>query len=115
MKTVISTTLALLVLGGPSLAAARSPRPAPTVSVAYADLDLNQAKDAAIMLKRIRRAAADVCREGPSHAGNDVETVERIDACYRKALADAVAGLNAPRVTEAFAPPTDHGRLARLP
>lgn len=115
MKTAILSTLALLSIAGPALAAPHSPDSAPTVSVAYADLDLTQAKDAAIMLKRIRRAAGEVCRQSPSYVGNDADTILRVNTCYRRALASAVAGLNAPKVAEAFAPGTDHNRLARLP
>lgn len=115
MKSSILSTLAMLVIAAPALAAPHSPDSAPTVSVAYADLDLNQAKDAAIMLKRIRRAAGEACRQSPSYVGNDIDTILRVNACYREALARAVAGLDAPKVTEAFAGRTNHERLARLP
>ena len=115
MKIALLTTFALMAVGGPALAAPPAPGAAPTVSVTYNDLDLSQAKDAAIMLKRIRRAAGEACRESPGTIGTDIDAVTRMDACYRRALARAVAGLNAPRVTEAFAPAADHKRLARLP
>jgi UrcA family protein len=111
MKTAILSTLALLSFAGPAPAAP----PAPTVSVAYADLDLNKAKDAVTMLKRIQRAAGEVCRDAPGYVGNDADTVMRVNACYRQALARAVAGLDAPKVTQAFAPLTSPKRLARLP
>jgi UrcA family protein len=112
MKTAILSTLAMLSIADAALAAPGSP---PTVSIAYADLDLNQPKDAATMLKRIQRAAADACRQAPDYVGNDTVTVLRVNACYRQALARAVAGLDAPKVTEAFAGRRNSERLARLP
>ena len=115
MKTAILSTLALLSIAGPALAAPPAPDAAPIVSVAYADLDLNNAKDAATMLKRIQRAAGEVCRDAPGNAGNEADTVMRVNACYRQALARAVAGLDAPKVTQAFAPLPSPKRLARLP
>jgi UrcA family protein len=63
------------------------------------------------MLKRIRRAAANVC--SPSEAGAD--EITRYAACYRAAVAQAVAGLNAPRVTEAYNARISRRVLARLP
>ena len=114
MKTLILSALAVLSLSGGALAAP-APAAAPTVTVPYADLDLSQAKDAATMLKRIRHAAGEVCRDMPGAAGNDPETIERVTACYRQTLARAVAGLNAPRVSEAYAPGANQKRLARLP
>ncbi|HEY2355894.1 MAG TPA: UrcA family protein [Phenylobacterium sp.] len=115
MKTLALSTFALLSVAWPALAAPPAAARPPAVSVAYSDLDLTRAKDAAIMLKRIRQAAVEVCRAGPGNAGNDVETVLRFDACYQAALAGAVSGLNAPKVTEAFAPTPDRRRLVRLP
>jgi UrcA family protein len=115
MKTAILSTLALLAIAGPALAAPHSPDPAPHVSVAYGDLDLHNAKDAAAMLKRIQRAAGEACRESPGYVGNDAATVMRLNDCYRRSLARAVAGLDAPKVTEAFAPRVTNKQLARLP
>ena len=115
MKTAIFSTLALLAIGGPALAAPPASLSAPRVSVAYGDLDLNTARDAAIMLKRIQRAAGEACRESSGYAGNDAAAVMRMNDCYRQSLARAVAGLDAPKVTQAFAPGASHERLARLP
>jgi UrcA family protein len=115
MKTAILSTLAVLAIAGPALAAPPAPDPAPRVSVAYGDLDLNTAKDAAIMLKRIQRAAGEACRESPGYSGNDAVAVMRMNECYRHSLARAVAGLDAPKVTQAFAPRASHEQLARLP
>ena len=57
MKTVILTALALLA-GEPALAAP------PSVAVACADLDLSDPRGAARMLKRIRHAGVEACRQG---------------------------------------------------
>jgi len=105
------TAAALLVAAG---AAQAGPPPSPpTVSVAYADLDLANRSDAALMLKRIRHAAADVCTRGPAFVGNDADTIRRIDDCFRQSVARAVAGLNAPLVSRAYAAKDADPVLAR--
>lgn len=103
MKTALALAAALTAAAAaPALAAPRDPAPMPSVLVTYTDLNLNTAHDAGVMLKRIRHAAAQACSQAPSYVGNDPETIERATACYRQSLARAVAGLNAPKVTEAY-------------
>jgi UrcA family protein len=114
MKTALLSTLALLSIAGPSFAAPAASDVTPKVAIAYADLDLNQAQDAAVMLKRIRRAAAEACRQGAGHVGNDTDTILRVDACYRQSVARAVTGLAAPKVTQAYAGRPDGERLAQV-
>lgn len=106
-KTAILAALALM-------GAAPAPaQPAPSVSVAYADLDLSDPRDAARMLKRIRHAAVEACRQG--FAGHDADAVIAFEACRRDAVERAVQGLNAPRVSQAYAAKAPTTRLSRLP
>ena len=115
MKTPILSTLALLAVAGSALAAPSEMPPPPSASVAYADLDLKDPKDAAAMLKRIRKASASLCSEGSGFVGNDPETIRRIDGCFRQSVGRAVAGLNAPLVTQAYGARPAGPVLARLP
>lgn len=95
-------------------AAPRESAPLPTVRIDYADLNLSDPRDAQVMLKRIRHAAALACSQSPGMAGNDPETIERSIACYRQSLARAVAGLNAPQVTQAYSGQPMGQRMAGL-
>jgi len=115
MKTALLATLALVSIAGAAQAQTHTPSAPPSVSVAYADLDLRQAQDAATMLKRIRRAAGEACRQSPGLVGNDADTVLRARDCYRQAVARAVAGLNAPKVTQALGGQAQGPLLAHLP
>ena len=102
------------LLASPGFAAAQ-PAPAPTVVVHYADLDLGSPTGARAMLIRIRKAAADACRDSPGMAGNDADTVRRLDECFHQSVERAVEGLNAPLVTAAHRPAAPDRRFARLP
>jgi UrcA family protein len=112
MRTTIVSTLALALLAGAAAAQSHADAP-PAVSVSYADLKLGETKDAAIMLKRIERAAADACRQAPGFVGVDTETILRTQACARDAVDRAVAGLNAPKVTAAYDGQVLREQLAR--
>jgi UrcA family protein len=100
VRTALPFALAVLSVAGPALAEPRAPTAAPSVVVRYADLDLRQAKDAAVMLARIQRAAADACQQASGYVGNDTETILRVQACYRQSVARAVGDLNASKVSE---------------
>ena len=69
----------------------------PTLTVAYADLNLSDAKDAKVMLHRIRKAASEVC--GAGAAGYDATL--RFETCHRETVERAVAALDAPAVRTA--------------
>ena len=115
MKTLLLTAAAIAAIAGPTTAQTRSEAPVPRLTVRYADLKLDDPQDAQVMLGRIRRAAVDVCSVTPGAASNDSATILRFEACYRKAVNDAVVTLNAPRVTAAFNAKAERQELARLP
>jgi UrcA family protein len=67
--------------------------------VSYADLNLQSAADAAILMTRIQVAAREVCgvRRAPLIP---MEIRVRLDACAQDAAARAVADVNAPLLTQ---------------
>jgi UrcA family protein len=86
-------------LGGTALAqpaAAAEATPASTVSypVGYSDLDLSTPKGAKTFYLRIRYAAETVCESAATWGKKEGE------ACVNKAVNDAVARLNAPKLTQ---------------
>jgi UrcA family protein len=86
-------------LGGTALAqpatAAEAP-PASTVSypVGYSDLDVSTAQGAKTLYLRIRYAAETVCESAATWGKKEGQ------ACVNKAVNDAVARLNAPKLTQ---------------
>ncbi|HEY0435757.1 MAG TPA: UrcA family protein [Phenylobacterium sp.] len=102
MKIAAFACIALIAC--PALAAAQPPQPRtePTTAIRYADLNLATPTDAAKMLKRIRRAAAEVCAASPGQDGNDIYAIEGFESCYAQSVQRAVAKLNAPLVTAAL-------------
>ena len=99
MKNGIISAIALFAFAIPGLAAAEASaaRSAPGLTVRYDDLDLRDAKDAKVMLHRIRKVAVEICHPGET----GFEATARFETCYRQTVSQAVAKLNAPRVTAA--------------
>jgi UrcA family protein len=96
MKTPFLAALAVLSLAAPAMAADTAGK-APSLTVRYADLNLRDAKDAQVMLHRIRKAASEVCGAG---AGGYDATL-RFETCHRETVERAVAALDAPAVRTA--------------
>lgn len=71
----------------------------PTITVRYAELNLNTADGARVLFRRIKFAAAEVCEplDGRSLARHAVW-----QKCYERALADAVRQVNQPRGTALY-------------
>jgi UrcA family protein len=116
MKTVLilAAALSAAITSAPAFAAPREAPAIPSVRVNYADLNLSDPRDAQVMLKRIRHAASLACSQSSDMVGNDSESIERSIACYRKTLAQAVAGLNAPKVTQAYGGQPTNRQVAGL-
>lgn len=113
MKNHIISAIVLFALAAPGLAAAEAPaaKSVPALSIRYNDLDLQNAQDAKVMLQRIRRTAVEICHPGQT----GFEATARFETCYQKTVDQAVAKLNAPRVTEALNAVAGERKLARLP
>jgi UrcA family protein len=69
-----------------------------SVTVRFADLDTNNAQGAAALYRRIRFAAESVC--GDLGSVRAVSLLARYRACVHATIADAVARVNRPTVTE---------------
>ena len=82
------------VLGSPTVPARTPPDP---VAVSLDGLDLSQASDAELALRRLESAAARACTGGSRSAEPD----QSATACEAAALAKAVAAIAAPRLTVA--------------
>ena len=67
--------------------------------VTYDDLNLESPAGAKVLLSRLRGAARDVCEP---LTGFGVDGHVRWQACFDKAMADAVAAIDKPSVTAAF-------------
>lgn len=108
MKTTLILAAAVLMLSAASAAA----QPAvPTVSIAYADLNLATAKDAHTMALRIRDAAGRACNAHPDN--NAFDTIVANQECVHRAIGEAVAKLGAPLVTAEFDGPPARRLLAQ--
>jgi UrcA family protein len=68
----------------------------PTVTVSYADLNVDHSEGAATLYRRIRVAAKDVCS---FLEGRDPDKVLLWEQCMHKAIADAVAKVDKPVLT----------------
>jgi UrcA family protein len=72
----------------------------PSANVRYGDLDLNTMKGVAALYRRLRLAADGVCS---SLNSRDVLQKQRFDQCRSTALANGVAKVNNPSLTEYYA------------
>ena len=98
MKTFV-IAVATLMTGLVGTAQATAVRNVRHQVVSYADLNLENAADAAILMARIQTAAREVC--GVRRAMLiPIDLRLRIDACAKDATARAIADVNAPLLTQ---------------
>lgn len=113
MKTVHTmgalAALAAVLVSGPTYASAETEVRERSRTISYADLDLNTEAGARTVLKRIGRAARQVCFSGVSGVTHDLHALK----CRRNAVRDAVARLDRPMVTIAYSGAERPVRLAR--
>jgi len=85
----------------------RAPAPAPpgtevrSETVKYGDLDIARAAGAETLLTRIRAAAGRVCAPAPDSRRALADTADHT-RCVDGAIQRAVAGVNAPQLTQAY-------------
>ncbi len=106
MKQAIIDALALVlvapVLAAPVLAhAASAPDDVARAPASFADLNLNRARDARVMLDRLDRAALEACGASQFSFPDYRASVQK-SGCYRSGLDRAVDALNAPQVTRLY-------------
>jgi UrcA family protein len=88
------TTCSVAALSGAAVAADWSD--VPTVTVSYADLNLDRPEGAATLYRRIRAGASYVCR---SLESRDVDRELQWERCIHEATAKAVAKVDQPVLT----------------
>jgi UrcA family protein len=81
-------------IGGTALASEPASASTVTYPVRYSDLDVSTAKGAKTLYLRIRFAAETLCKSAATWGKKEGE------ACVNKAVKDAVAGVNAPLLTQ---------------
>jgi UrcA family protein len=93
MRLIAMLLTPMLLTVGSAIAAPRADQ-APSVTVRYDDLDLNNSGDIARLYERLQVAALDVCKsaQGPGH--QDVESWIEWDWCVRHATAEAVKAVH---------------------
>ena len=101
-------SLAGAAIGGTALASEPTAASTVTYPVGYSDLDVSTAKGAKTLYLRIRYAAETVCESAATWGKKEG------DACVNKAVNDAVARINAPRLTQYAQSNGDKAGLVQL-
>jgi len=101
-------SLAGAAIGGTALASEPTAASTVTYPVGYSDLDVSTAKGAKTLYLRIRYAAETVCESAATWGKKEG------DACVNKAVNDAVARINAPRLTQNTESTGDKAGLVQL-
>jgi len=97
---IIVAAAAALVAAAQQASAASADDGTVSIRVPVADLDLQHADGARVMLARLTMASRDVCGSEPRI--NDLGRSAIYRECVSQTLANAVQSLNAPMVTAAF-------------
>lgn len=94
MKTLLASTVAVLALAAAPFAVA-APVGVETVSipVSKSKLDLNNPRDAQVLMRRINTAAMEACG-ADTHSFPELKRVVAASSCHRDAVAGAVGQLN---------------------
>jgi UrcA family protein len=100
MKTLATlASAAFISLAGPNLAHAVDDA-SQSITVQFADLDLDKPQGAAALFARIKNAARTVCR---GYEGAAPAQKMRYKACVQFALSNAVARVDQPQLSDYFA------------
>ena len=103
-KQIAMATVAALCLASATGAYADAMTPVPTRTVHYADLNLNTQAGAAILYKRIRNAAVEVCGDVNSRRLNEAAVAQ---ACVDHAVYGSVQSVNNAKLTSEYNAHTD--------
>jgi UrcA family protein len=100
LKQVMVLALAL-ALSAPAVSHAAGADRTTMTPVRYDDLDLDNAADAAVLLKRIDHAASEACGAS-AFSLREYRQAVRNSACHEEGMSRAVATVNAPTVTAIY-------------
>jgi UrcA family protein len=112
-RAITLVTFAVATLFGSVAHAQTLPAPSGKQAIInYADLDISRPAGAAVLITRMRRAAAQVC--GPAPDARDLIMYRFYRNCVTDTVARGVAAVNAPVVSELYRGAADAGQLAEL-
>ncbi len=96
------TVVVIVALGVPTLASAgdRNELKGVSMKVSYADLDVNDEKDAKSLYRRLKQASRYVCDYRRLNVAGSVGRMADLDRCYREALSAAVEQIDNELVTK---------------
>ena len=97
--TTVAVFCAIVALGQATPSQAAGVRLGPDVTVQYLDLKADNARDTRILLKRILKAAGDICDPLNRY---DPLSARRWESCQQELAADAVAKVNRPLLSALF-------------
>ena len=101
-STLIACGLALAMgAAGQAAVAGESDAALEAVRVSYADLNLANPADSAVMLERLRGAAMEACG-APVYSVKDWRWSVRRSDCFKQSMARAVAQLHSPALSQAY-------------
>jgi UrcA family protein len=110
VRALLLTFAAAAALTAAAPALAQTNEEPATVSVRYADLDINHAAGAKVLIERIENASVRACGGAPDIRELQVRAV--FDKCHDSAFNRAVTTLDAPVVTAIAGQPLNKVRLA---
>jgi UrcA family protein len=99
--TLIVCGLALAIGASGTAVAGESDAALEAVRVSYADLNLSNPADSAVMLDRLRGAALEACG-APVQSVKDWRWAVRRSDCFKESMARAVAQLHSPALSQAY-------------
>jgi UrcA family protein len=101
-STLIAIGLAFAVgAAGSAAIAGESDAAREAVRVSYADLNLSNPADSAVMLERLRGAALEACG-APVQSVKDWRWAVRRSDCFEQSMARAVTQLHSPALSQAY-------------
>jgi UrcA family protein len=100
---IASTLLSAFVSSFAATSASADTADAPTQIVRFADLDVTQPRDAAILYSRIRTAAEQLCSPLQGSGMGIATRAAKVDACVRESIAGAVASVGKPALSAVYA------------
>ena len=100
--TLIACGLAVaMAAAGHAAVAGESDAALEAVRVSYADLNLTNPADSAVMLERLRGAALEACG-APVQSVKDWRWAVRRSDCFKESMARAVSQLHSPALSQAY-------------
>lgn len=104
LKSLVAL-LAVLGVGAPAIVLAASPSQFDTnsITVSYADLNIESAEGARVLYTRLKRASREACDVHTLTVAGSVRRVAQAQACYREALSEAVEEIDSDALTKIHA------------